>query len=131
MTDLHPSVLRVQQQPRIEQRSDGWYHTRGLLLTASDAGAALGIPPYASYRGNTQHDLIRRKAEQAVGKTVFKGNAATDHGQKYEQAALDMFSAVTGERVLDFGLLIHPDYPWLGGSPDGISASGLLIEAKW
>jgi len=129
--ELHPSVLRVQQQPRIEQRSDGWFATRGLLLTASDAGAALGIPPYPSYRGDTVKELVQRKAEQAIGVNLFTGNDATRHGQEYEQEALDIYSSRTGQTVLDFGLLIHPEYPWLGGSPDGITASGILNEVKW
>ena len=99
-------------------------------MTASDAAAALGIPPFASYRGDPKNDLVQRKAEQAIGVNLFTGNSATQHGQAYEQEALDRFAQETGETILDFGLLIHPDHPWLGGSPDGITASGLLMEVK-
>ena len=130
-TQLHPCVLRVQQQPRIEQRSDGWYKTRGLLLTASDVASALGIPPFPSYQGDSKAELVRRKAEQAIGINTFTGNEATRHGQEHEQEALDRYAAETGEQLMDFGLLIHPDHSWLGGSPDGITASGLLLEVKW
>ena len=128
---MHPSVLRVQQQPRIEQRSGTWFKTRGKLLTASDAAAALEIPPFHSYVGSPKNELVRRKAEQAIGINSFTGNAATQHGQDHEQEALDRYSAQTGATVLDFGLLIHPDHPWLGGSPDGITTSGILLEVKW
>lgn len=128
--ELHPSVVRVQQQPRIEQRSDGWFHTRGQLLTASDAAAALGIPPFASFQGDPRQELVRRKAAQAIGINDFTGNVATRHGQRYEQEALDRYASEAGEEVLDFGLLIHPAERWLGGSPDGITASGLLLEVK-
>ena len=130
MVELHPSVIRVQKQPRIEQRSDGWYQTRGKLLTASDAAAALGVPPYHSYTGNPKNELVQRKAEQAVGINTFTGNAATQHGQTYEQEALDIYMQRTGETALDFGLLIHPTHSWLGGSPDGITASGILLEVE-
>ena len=32
--------------------------------------------------------------------------------------------------VLSFGLIIHPNHPWLGGSPDGITTDGVLLEVK-
>jgi len=31
---------------------------------------------------------------------------------------------------LSFGLLIHPEHSWLGGSPDGITTDGILLEVK-
>ena len=31
---------------------------------------------------------------------------------------------------MDFGLLVHREHGWLGGSPDGVTASGLLLECK-
>jgi hypothetical protein len=34
------------------------------------------------------------------------------------------------KEVLSFGLLIHPEYSWLGGSPDGITTDGILLEVK-
>lgn len=127
---MHPSVEKVQKQPRIEQRSDGWYVTRGRLLTASDAASALDIKPFSTYYGSPKNELVRRKAEQAVGINTFTGNTATEHGQAYEKEALDKYACKTGEEVLDFGLLIHPVHGWLGGSPDGISSSGRLQEVK-
>lgn len=131
MEDLHPSVVRVQHQPRVEQRSKAWHLLRGRLLTASDVAAALGIPPYATFQGDPREELVRRKAAQAIGIKDFTGNEATRHGERYEQEALDRYADGSGERLLDFGLLIHPEHPWLGGSPDGITASGLLLEVKW
>jgi YqaJ-like viral recombinase domain len=32
--------------------------------------------------------------------------------------------------VLEFGLLQHPVYHWLGGSPDGITTNGKVVEIK-
>jgi hypothetical protein len=32
--------------------------------------------------------------------------------------------------VLEFGLITHPEYPWLGASPDGITEDGVMIEIK-
>lgn len=128
--DLHPAVRKVQQQPRIEQRSGKWYKTRGKLLTASDAAAALDIKPFESFKGSPREELVRRKAELAIGIETFTGNDATRHGQLYEDEAIRLYEERTGEKVLDFGLLIHPEHEWLGGSPDGITKTGLLIEVK-
>ena len=131
MEQLHPKVLKVQQQPRIEQRSPAWYDIRGRLLTASDVAAALGIKPFETYTGDARKDLIRKKAEQAIGIVKFQGNDATRHGQEYEPECIRLYEQQTATKVLDFGLLIHPEHPWLGGSPDGIVAStAVLIEAK-
>lgn len=128
---LHASVQRILEQPRIEQRSDGWFETRGKLLTASDAGAALSVKPFDSYVGNPRHALIRRKAQQAIGIRDFDGNDATRHGQEYEPVAIQLYEAKTGNTVMDFGLIIHPEHQWLAGSPDGVSTCGVLQEIKW
>lgn len=99
-------------------------------MTASDAAAALDIKPFESFKGSPREELVRRKAELAIGIETFTGNDATRHGQLYEDEAIKLYEERTGEKVMDFGLLIHPEHEWLGGSPDGITKTGLLIEVK-
>lgn len=35
-----------------------------------------------------------------------------------------------GEVAWEVGLVVHPDLPWLGASPDGVTNTGRLIEIK-
>lgn len=123
-------IPRLRRHRRVEQRTDEWQSIRGRLLTASDVAAALGIKPYATYAGDPRQDLVRRKAEQAIGINSFTGNAATAWGQVQEPVALGMYAQRTGQRVEDFGLIVHEEHGWLGGSPDGVTHSGRLVEIK-
>ena len=118
---MHPVVEELLKNRYDEQRSDEWYKLRGNMLTASDAGTALGVNPYESV-----NDLVLKKC----GLGTFKGNQATAHGNTYEDEARDMYSTRFNEEVWEIGLHVHRAYPWLGGSPDGITTSGKLVEIK-
>lgn len=122
---MHPAVERLLGQRQWAQRTPEWYEVRRSLLTASDVASALGVKPYASYRGDIREDTLIKKLENKPF-----GNMFTAHGQKYEDEARDMMAGVLGERVLDFGLLLHPSLPWLAASPDGVTHTGHLIEIK-
>jgi YqaJ-like viral recombinase domain len=54
----------------------------------------------------------------------------TAFGSRYEDEARQYFELVTGEKVVEFGLLLHPDNPWLAASPDGVTTSGKCVEIK-
>jgi putative phage-type endonuclease len=119
---MHPTVRRLLEQAHVEQKSQEWLDLRQGMLTASDVATALGENHFEK-----PSDLILKKC--GFGK-VFKGNDATRHGEKYEPIARDIYERHTGERVHEFGLVQHPVHNWLGGSPDGITESGILIEIK-
>jgi len=91
------------------------------MLTASDAATAIGCNPY-----EPPDSLVLKKC----GHIKFNGNVATEHGNKYEDEARDIYCERYGEVSHEIGLYPHPDYDWLGGSPDGITESGKLLEIK-
>ena len=103
------------------QRSEAWLKLRGNMLTASDAASAIGVNPYEKPEG-----FILKKC----GYNKFEGNFATQHGNKYEEEARDIYCEKTGEVCHEIGLHPHPQHSWLGGSPDGLTESGKLIEIK-
>lgn len=111
-----------------EQRTPEWYAIRNDLLTASDAAAALGIRPYESYKQDPREELMKRKLG-LVGSSSY-GSSAMQHGVDNEDIARRLYCERTGEEVAEYGLVIHPDYPWLGASPDGVTRSGKLVEIK-
>lgn len=110
--------------PQPAQKSLEWQNQRAMYCTASQHASALGLCQYKSRR-----ECLRNYA--GVVKSTFTGNAATRHGEKYEDEAIAKYCALRGVKVFHFGMLpFFENSDWLGGSPDGISADGFLIEVK-
>lgn len=121
----HPRVAELMSVPQYAQRTPEWYEVRKSLMTASNAAAALRIKPYESFRGDPREECIKQ-----IVSGSFKGNAATRWGTEHEDMVRDRYCDITGEKALDFGLIVHPTEPWLAASPDGITLSGRMIEIK-
>jgi len=119
---MHPNVQKAIEREYAAQKSEEWLALRGNMLTASDVATAIGHNKY-----ETPEDLLRKKC--GVGEK-FSGNDATRHGEKYENEARILYEERYGEVVHEIGLCPHPVYNWLGGSPDGVTESGKLVEIK-
>jgi putative phage-type endonuclease len=120
---LDPRVQKLLEIPQYEQRTPEWYKQRENAITASDLPTVLGENKY-----KTAWNLLVDKCN--ANPKPFTGNAATQWGNHYEDIAIDIYSEQYHKKVLSFGLLIHPEYSWLGGSPDGITTDGILLEVK-
>ena len=120
---IHPRVKELLEQHYDDQRSDNWYALRNTMLTASDVATAIGDNPFEK-----PGKLLLKKVVPSLN--TFKGNEATLHGQKYEPAARDLYCEKYNEVATEIGLVQHRVHKWLGGSPDGITNSGKLIEIK-
>src|SRR5690625_3594668 len=108
------------------QRSTEWHNARVGKLTASRAGAALGVNPW-----QTPDDLIRAMVREAHGAAPeFEGNIATQYGQQHEPLAVLDYMSETGVNVVEAGFYIHPEHDWLGASPDGFIGDDGMIEVK-
>jgi exodeoxyribonuclease (lambda-induced) len=105
-----------------QQGTPAWFNARRGKLTASNFGAAAGVNPYCS----------RKKAlRQTLGLDKFSGTiAACVWGTKNEKNAIKDYMIRTGNVVHCKGLFTHPDYAWLGGSPDGLVGDDGIIEVK-
>lgn len=125
---MHPKVAELLERPQWVQRTPEWYERRKTLMTASDAAGALGIPAFgpAANPEMVRANLIKQKCH-----STFRGNMFTQHGCDHEDAVRDRLAEIWSDEALEFGLLVHPQLPWLGASPDGIFAtSGYMIEIK-
>ena len=105
-----------------QQGTPAWFDARKGKLTASRFGAAAGICPYTS----------RAKALRlAVGTEKWSGPIeACQWGIKNETNAVKDYMVRTGNVVKTMGFKGHPDYDWLGGSPDGLVGDEGIIEVK-
>jgi len=120
---MNKKVEELLKLPQYEQRSPEWFEQRNNAITASDIPTVLGENTY-----KTPMSLFIDKCN--ANPKPFVGNAATKWGTHYEDIAIEKYSEIKSKEVLSFGLLIHPNYPWLGGSPDGITTDGVLLEVK-
>ena len=114
----------------IEQRTPEWFAQRKGKITGSVAGAALGLNPYM-----TPMQLIRRMVRDYHNlESEFTGNIATEYGSLHEPLAQMEFVTKHGYAVHEVGFYVHPDYSWLGASPDGVFENSkgeeCLLEIK-
>lgn len=110
--------------PQPEQKSQAWLDQRQNYITASVFGEACGM------KGPTALvTLLLNKI--SYGKFhAFHGNKATQWGEKYEDVANMIYGYRNLTKVYEFGMIPHPDLPFLGASTDGISAEMINIEIK-
>lgn len=91
-------------------------------ITARDIPTILGMNPY-----ETPWMLLEKKVED---KHRFFGNKFTEHGRKYENTALSLYTSHTGNDLFTIGNSKHPKFPWITGRPDAITKNNCLVEAK-
>ena len=112
------------------QRSTEWHEQRKGRVTGSVAGAILGLNQYQS-----PDAILRRMVRDYHNlESEFTGNIATEYGQLNEPMALLDFVNKYGYAVHEVGFYVHPDYAWLGASPDGIFENNMgeqcILEIK-
>ena len=88
--------LSVDNENAPAQRTEGWFEQRKTMLTASrDIYGAIGTKKYTS---ETMNYTIKHK----LGKNPkFKGNLYTQHGNKYEQIGIQIYST-RYEKIVEF-----------------------------
>ncbi|KAJ3221306.1 hypothetical protein HDU81_010739, partial [Chytriomyces hyalinus] len=148
-TEIDNRVLELYHATQYNQRTEGWYAARKNCITTSSAAALLprNLTACEEYRNlfelqetfklnpekscaykETAETFMKIKAGILVSE--FSGNVFTEWGVKYEPVVTTIYSQLQQVDMLDFGLLIHPKYPFLGASPDGISTKGVMLEIK-
>jgi putative phage-type endonuclease len=96
------------------QCSPEWFKMRENKITASDIGAILGMNKYSSV-----YEIILKK----VTGSEFVPNKYCYHGKKYEQIANMLYEYRRNVKIESFGLIEHPQYSFIGASPDGICST--------
>ena len=129
--------LRILENvPAPPQRTQEWYETRYGLLTASNVWKAIGTEAQ-------QNQLIVEKCipfEKFKEDCARHGNLSPDNpmawGQKYERISALLYESKNRTQLGEYGCIPHPEWKFLGASPDGINVDpespvyGRMVEIK-
>lgn len=115
------AALLAIEQP--VQCTPAWYDMRNNLMTASSAWKAIGTPGSARALLREKVDAARTAPEPQRGSQsgFALENTPLQWGKKFEPLSVMYYEAKHNTRVQEYGCLVHPAYPFLGASPDGIN----------
>lgn len=108
-----------------EQRSPEWYTVRAGKLTASRFVDVLGSK---AARAKYMREVV---FERAAGMAKHEINSRSlAWGTDVEGFGVQAYELRTGNIVERVALVVHPAYPFIAGSPDGLIGADGGIEAK-
>jgi len=126
--DKQIDFLNHIEQPK--QRSQEWYSFRHNLITASSASKMFGSPAL-------QNSLIYEKCQPIqYFSDVPNEYSPLHHGQRYEPVSIMLYEEKYKTKVAEYGCIKHPQFEFLGASPDGINVDksnslyGRMLEIK-
>jgi putative phage-type endonuclease len=114
----------------MEQRTEEWYIARAGKVTASRVADVIARTKtgYGASRATYMAELV---IERITGQPVEKfSSPAMQWGTEKEPEALSAYQVETGALVEQVGVVLHPDIPGSGASPDGLISTDGLIEIK-
>ena len=111
---------------QVVQGSKVWLRQRAEVITASECAAF-----EKKHKYQKPEDVVRAKVRALAGaETEFKINDAVKHGQYMEPHIIKWYEEKEDVQVDATGLCIHPEYPFLGASSDGLVDLDGKIEIK-
>jgi putative phage-type endonuclease len=110
---LLTKLEKLKQLTLPEQRSKEWYEMRETMLTASSLADALGKGHFKK-----RDDLLIEKTSKEPPARFW--SHIIEWGVRYEAVATTFYEKMNNLKVLEFGLVPHPELKIFGASPDGI-----------
>jgi putative phage-type endonuclease len=112
-----------------DQRTQAWFTKRGEMLTASEIWKCFGDATASARRELIMSKLVAPKKQDGPGV------GALIWGTRFEPIAKEIYCFTEGVKLVDLSCVQHPDYPFIGASPDGLiltndERNGRLIELK-
>ena len=130
---IKTQLKKLELSNQIVQRTPEWYQFRHNLITASNIWKAVGSEA-------NQNSLILEKCKPMATDSYDTSSPNTDSpmhwGVKYEPLTIMLYEYRNRCKVGEFGCIQHPEYSFIGASPDGIvvseesSAYGRMLEIK-
>jgi hypothetical protein len=122
---------------RGKARNENWHLVRNWRITASQAGPLCQLF-HASQQSGSRNAAQLGKELRQLANTLSSGpvnpTPAMQWGQDHEEEALaqyaDKYMGADEEMVVGSGIHIHPQYNFLGGSPDGVVKTRVPASGK-
>jgi predicted phage-related endonuclease len=116
----------------IEQRSEQWFADRAGRITASRFVDAIamnkrtGAPTAArdTYMRSIVAEILSGRPRHSVS------SQSLSWGTEAERFAIQAYELDRGVFVEESGFIVHPEFDYIGGSPDGLVGNDGLIEIK-
>jgi putative phage-type endonuclease len=133
MQTIDSKIERLRKQHQPQQRTDEWYNLRNQIMTASNIHKIFGSQAqYNSFICEKCAPVVKQETQH------INTNDTRHWGQKYEKLTLLIYESMYNVRVGEFGCIRHPQYEYIGASPDGIVTGddplhphyGRMVEIK-
>ena len=141
-TICNPSYSKDVVQKKVEtlqsiiqpaQKTKEWYEFRNNLISASNLWKVFGSDAQ-------RNSLIYEKCKPINPENVYAGSVSTSSplhwGIKYEPITVMIYEKKWKTTIGEFGCIQHPQYSFIGASPDGINVDsdsalfGRMLEIK-
>jgi putative phage-type endonuclease len=116
---------------QIEQRTEQWFAQRAGKATASrfiDVVSLTKAGKPTAGRERYMREIVFERLSGTPKHSV--GALSLKWGTDVEQFAREAYEVESGDVVSETGFVTHPDYPFIGGSCDGLIGDDGIIEIK-
>jgi putative phage-type endonuclease len=132
--ELSMQIETLKQMPQPKQKTKEWYEFRYNLITASNIWKALSSE---SQRNSLIYEKCKPFNSFQSNNSMTNTESAFHWGIKYEPLTVMVYEHMYQTKIDDFGCIQHPDYDFIGASPDGININpsnkerfGRMLEIK-
>jgi putative phage-type endonuclease len=127
------AIIKAKDAANPKQRTKEWHECRYQMMTASNLWQTLSTD---AQKNRFIYDKCKPLCLDIVESKWMSTEGSLHWGVKYEPLTTLVYEKMTGAKVGVFGCIVHPEYSFLGASPDGIVVNtesalyGRLVEIK-
>ena len=120
------------EAPMIDQGTSGWHEARCGKFTASNFQSLMARNKKTGEPLKAYSDLIWTVVTERITQKQDEGidGIALRWGRDLEPFAREAYELETGNIVTESGFIVHPKYPHVGCSPDGLIGTDGGLELK-
>lgn len=133
---LTQQIQHLQSLLQPEQRTPEWYEFRNGLITASNLWKVFGSQSQINSLIYEKCKSIVASNECIIENKTINTNSPMHWGVKYEPVTVMLYEKIYQTKIGEFGCIQHPNYSFIGASPDGINIDstcdrfGRMLEIK-
>lgn len=127
------AIIKAKDAANPKQRTKEWHERRYQMMTASNLWQTISTD---AQKNRFIYDKCKPLCLDIVESKWMSIEGSLHWGVKYEPLTTLVYEKMTGAKVGVFGCIVHPEYSFLGASPDGIVVNpesalyGRLVEIK-